>query len=161
MLDVENQIFHRDRIDLLLLHLSHHIWTNGPSKVIQYNPLTSFTTTFLARVTQKKEMKPWNNGKASGKLFNFTVIDESCDLRVTAFDEDADKYVISNIYGCFLRKFKFCSGLNQWSKWESVSRFPMVSWKTKILNTITLVLIMRLLWDAQVLSNHVMVMMRK
>ena len=24
-----------DKIDVLLLHLSHHIWTNGPSKVIQ------------------------------------------------------------------------------------------------------------------------------
>ena len=47
-------------------------------------------------------MRTWNNAKGSGKLFSFTVIDESCDLKVTAFKEDAEKYVIFNIYyGCF------------------------------------------------------------
>ena len=43
-------------------------------------------------------MREWNNAKGSGKLFSFTVVDESCDLKVTAFKEDAEKYVISDIY---------------------------------------------------------------
>ena len=45
-----------------------------------------------ARVTQKGEMRTWNNAKGSGKLFSFTVVDKSeCDLKVTAFKEDAEK----------------------------------------------------------------------
>ena len=46
---------------------------------------------FLARVTQKGDMRTWNNAKGTGNLFSFTVIDESCDLKVTAFKEDATK----------------------------------------------------------------------
>ena len=49
----------------------------------------------LARCTQKGDVRQWNNAKGSGKLFSFTVLDESCDLKVTAFKEDVDKYVIS------------------------------------------------------------------
>ena len=46
----------------------------------------------LGRVTQKGEMRAWNNAKGSGKLFSFTVVDKSeCDLKVTAFKEDAEK----------------------------------------------------------------------
>ena len=53
----------------------------------------------LARCTQKGEMRSWNNAKGSGKLFSFTVLDESCDLKVTAFKDDADKYVIFSHIG--------------------------------------------------------------
>ena len=46
---------------------------------------------FKGRCTQKSEMRSWNNAKGSGKLFDFTILDESCDLKVTAFKEDAEK----------------------------------------------------------------------
>ena len=60
--------------------------------------LTSFNSSkllpsSLVRVTQKDEIRTYNNAKGSGKLFSFTVIDESCDLRVTAFNKYAEKYV--------------------------------------------------------------------
>ena len=53
----------------------------------------------LARCTQKSEMRSWNNAKGSGKLFDFTVTDESCDLKCTAFKIDAEKYVFSLYQG--------------------------------------------------------------
>jgi replication factor A1 len=48
--------------------------------------------TIKGRVTQKGDMKTWNNARGSGNLFSFTIVDESCDLKVTAFKEDADKF---------------------------------------------------------------------
>ena len=46
---------------------------------------------FLARVTEKGGMRTWRLGNGSVKLFSFTVEDETCDLKITAFSEDADK----------------------------------------------------------------------
>ena len=61
---------------------------------------------FLARVTQKGDMRTWNNAKGTGNLFSFTVIDESCDLKVTAFKEDATKWVFDKV-GLLSSEFQF------------------------------------------------------
>ena len=37
-------------------------------------------------------MKEWTNAKGSGKLFSFTVTDDSCDIRITAFNDEVDKF---------------------------------------------------------------------
>ena len=73
MLDVvnQNQTFHRDRIDLLLSHLSHHIWTNGPSKVIQYDYLTTFTTTFFSSSNSERWNENMEQCKRIWEAFQF------------------------------------------------------------------------------------------
>ena len=73
MLDVvnQNQTFHRDRIDLLLLHLLHHIWTSGPSKVIQYHHLTTLTTTFFSSSNSERWNENMEQCKRIRKAFQF------------------------------------------------------------------------------------------
>ena len=81
-----NENFHRDMIDSFLSHLSLLLWPNGPSKVKQNHHFTP-----LATVSYKGGMKTSRLGNGSVKLFSFTVMDASCDLKITAFTEDADK----------------------------------------------------------------------
>ena len=45
----------------------------------------------LVRVTQKGGMITRRQAGGSVKLFSFTVLDESGDLKITAFNENADK----------------------------------------------------------------------
>jgi len=55
----------------------------------------------LARVTQKGGMITRRQSGGSAKLFSFTVMDESSDLKITAFKEDADRSVIqNNLFSC-------------------------------------------------------------
>jgi len=70
---------------------------NLPSGQDRYVAIASLTPymnkwTIKVRVTQKGDIRTWNNAKGTGKLFSFTVIDESCDLKVTAFKEEVDKF---------------------------------------------------------------------
>jgi len=44
------------------------------------------------RVTEKGEMRSWDNAKGKGTLFSFTMLDESGEIKVTAFKEDAQKW---------------------------------------------------------------------
>lgn len=77
---------------------------SGQDRFVAIASLTPYMNkwTIKARVTQKGEMRTWNNAKGTGKLFSFTVIDESCDLKVTAFKEDADKFEpIIKVGECF------------------------------------------------------------
>lgn len=37
-------------------------------------------------------MRTWSNSKGDGNLFNFDLIDESGEIRVTAFRDTADKF---------------------------------------------------------------------
>lgn len=46
--------------------------------------------TIKARVTQKSDMKTWSNARGEGKLFNVTLMDESGEIRATAFNLVAD-----------------------------------------------------------------------
>lgn len=47
---------------------------------------------FRVRVTSKTPMKIYNNAKNSGKLFSFDVIDDSGEMRITAFNQEADRF---------------------------------------------------------------------
>jgi replication factor A1 len=44
-----------------------------------------------ARVTQKSEVKEWSNPRGEGKLFNVTLMDESGEIRGTAFNLAVDE----------------------------------------------------------------------
>lgn len=45
-----------------------------------------------ARVTSKGDIKTYNNKKGPGKLFNFNVIDESGEIRITAFNSEVTRF---------------------------------------------------------------------
>ncbi|KAL7413859.1 hypothetical protein BDY24DRAFT_441206 [Mrakia frigida] len=45
-----------------------------------------------ARVTQKSEIKNWSNAKGDGKLFSMTLMDESSQIKATAFNEEVDNF---------------------------------------------------------------------
>ena len=44
------------------------------------------------RVTQKGQMREWKNARGEGKLFSFTVIDDSGEIRVTCFKDEAERF---------------------------------------------------------------------
>lgn len=45
-----------------------------------------------ARVTSKSSIRTWSNAKGEGKLFSMDLMDESGEIRATAFKEQCDKY---------------------------------------------------------------------
>ncbi|TFK42451.1 replication factor-a protein [Crucibulum laeve] len=47
--------------------------------------------TIKARVTQKSDIKTWSNQRGEGKLFNVTLMDESGEIRGTAFNLVVDE----------------------------------------------------------------------
>lgn len=60
-------------------------------------PIASLTPyqnkwTIKARVTQKGDIRRWSNARGEGHLFSFDVVDESGEIRVTAFKEQCDKF---------------------------------------------------------------------
>lgn len=46
--------------------------------------------TIKARVTQKSDVRMWSNQRGEGKLFNVTLMDESGEIRGTAFNAVVD-----------------------------------------------------------------------
>ena len=47
--------------------------------------------TIKARVTQKSDIKHWSNAKGEGKLFSMTLMDETGEIKATAFNQVADE----------------------------------------------------------------------
>ncbi|KAH8306223.1 hypothetical protein KR018_004774, partial [Drosophila ironensis] len=45
-----------------------------------------------ARVTSKTAIRTWSNARGEGKLFSMDLMDESGEIRATAFKEQCDKY---------------------------------------------------------------------
>jgi len=48
--------------------------------------------TIRGRVTQKSNIRTWSNSRGEGKLFNIVVVDESGEIRATAFNNEVDKF---------------------------------------------------------------------
>ncbi|KAF1438033.1 RFA1 protein, partial [Pygoscelis papua] len=48
--------------------------------------------TICARVTQKGQIRTWSNSRGEGKLFSIELVDESGEIRATAFNDQADKF---------------------------------------------------------------------
>ncbi|KAK7071136.1 60S acidic ribosomal protein P1 [Halocaridina rubra] len=48
--------------------------------------------TVCARVTNKSAPRTWSNSRGEGKLFSVDLIDESGEIRATAFNEQMDKF---------------------------------------------------------------------
>ncbi|KAG0725250.1 Replication protein A DNA-binding subunit [Chionoecetes opilio] len=80
----------------------HNAPANGPSVTRtpsggSVNPIESLTPyqnrwTICARVTNKASIRTWSNSRGEGKLFSFELLDESGEIRATAFNDEVDKY---------------------------------------------------------------------
>jgi len=61
------------------------------------SPICSITPyqnkwTIKARVTSKSDIRTWNKSSGSGKLFSMDLMDESGEIRATAFKDQCDQY---------------------------------------------------------------------
>lgn len=61
------------------------------------NPIESLSPyqnnwTIKGRLSYKGDIRTWSNAKGEGKLFNVNFLDESDEIRATAFNEMADKF---------------------------------------------------------------------
>uniref|UniRef100_A0A674D4F8 Replication protein A subunit n=1 Tax=Salmo trutta TaxID=8032 RepID=A0A674D4F8_SALTR len=54
--------------------------------------LFSVRWTIRARVTNKSGIRTWSNSRGDGKLFSMEIVDESGEIRVTAFTQEVDKF---------------------------------------------------------------------
>lgn len=69
--------------------------TRGPERPV--NPIESLSPyqnnwTIKGRVSYKGEIRTWSNARGEGKLFNVNFLDESDEIRATAFNDMAEKY---------------------------------------------------------------------
>lgn len=64
-----------------------------PPTVIPIEGLSPYQNkwTIQVRVTQKSDMKHWSNAKGDGKLFNCTFLDNTGEIKATAFNAAADE----------------------------------------------------------------------
>lgn len=68
--------------------------TPGSTRVHPISSLTPYQNRWRvrARVTQKSSVRHWNNSRGEGKFFNVNLLDESGEIRATAFNEGVDKF---------------------------------------------------------------------
>lgn len=79
-----------------------------PGKVHPISSLTPYQNRWCikARVTSKSAIRTWSNSRGEGKLFNMTLLDDSGEIRATAFKNEVDKFYdmieLNKVY--FIRK---------------------------------------------------------
>jgi len=79
---------------VLSSHSSSLSSSNGGHVVSPISSITPYQNkwTIKARVTGKSDIRTWNKASGSGKLFSMDLMDESGEIRATAFKEQCDQY---------------------------------------------------------------------
>ncbi|KAK5918101.1 hypothetical protein CgunFtcFv8_002895 [Champsocephalus gunnari] len=64
------------------------------TKVIPIEGLNPYQSkwTIRVRVTNKSSIRTWSNSRGDGRLFSFEVLDESGEIKVTAFNKEVDQF---------------------------------------------------------------------
>ncbi|KAL3042763.1 hypothetical protein OYC64_020647 [Pagothenia borchgrevinki] len=64
------------------------------TKVIPIAGLNPYQSkwTIRVRVTNKSSVRTWSNSRGDGRLFSFEVLDESGEIKVTAFNKEVDQF---------------------------------------------------------------------
>ncbi|CDR43335.1 CYFA0S11e04302g1_1 [Cyberlindnera fabianii] len=67
---------------------------NKPANLYAIDQLSPYqnTWTIKGRLSYKGDMRTWSNQRGEGKLFNVNFLDETDEIRATAFNENADKF---------------------------------------------------------------------
>ncbi|KAL7064074.1 hypothetical protein AAHC03_05881 [Spirometra sp. Aus1] len=67
---------------------------SASSRIFSIQSLNPYQSrwTIRARVSQKATIRTWNKNGREGKLFSFTLLDESGEIRATAFNAEVDKF---------------------------------------------------------------------
>lgn len=65
-----------------------------PGRISPIESLSPYQNNWIikARVSYKGDLRTWSNARGEGKLFNVNLLDESDEIRATAFNEIAEKY---------------------------------------------------------------------
>lgn len=68
--------------------------TPGSTRVHPISSLTPYQNRWRirARVTQKTNIRTWSNSRGEGRLFSANFLDESGEIRATAFNDGVDKF---------------------------------------------------------------------
>ncbi|KAL1138170.1 hypothetical protein AAG570_009862 [Ranatra chinensis] len=70
---------------------------NSPMNTTMTHPIISLSPyqnnwVIKARVTSKTAIRHWSNARSEGKLFSMDLVDESGEIRATAFKDQVDKF---------------------------------------------------------------------
>ncbi|XP_033995680.1 LOW QUALITY PROTEIN: replication protein A 70 kDa DNA-binding subunit-like [Trematomus bernacchii] len=71
-----------------------HFSRFSSTKVIPIAGLNPYQSkwTIRVRVTNKSSVRTWSNSRGDGRLFSFEVLDESGEIKVTAFNKEVDQF---------------------------------------------------------------------
>ncbi|XP_054481609.1 replication protein A 70 kDa DNA-binding subunit-like [Anoplopoma fimbria] len=69
----------------------------SPSSLAKVIPIANLNPyiskwTIRARVTNKSSIRTWSNSRRDGKVFSFDTVDESGEIKITAFNNEVDKF---------------------------------------------------------------------